>query len=87
MEVLTTICHGGFVDYDQEYPSYIIITGTPDLDGTDLGMQIDDNTYDLYHREGTPVDGTNVGDMTNGYMIMNIGFTNRKAGYTGYQRL
>ncbi|PKD43751.1 hypothetical protein [Rhodohalobacter barkolensis] len=71
-----------FVNKDDEYPNYIIICGAPEFNGIYHGVKTGSYNVDLYHLDGTPVDGS-IGTAVGGKCMPNIGFVTRSLRYTG----
>lgn len=64
----------GFIDHDQEGANYIYIWGAEDGNGLYKGKLISGSTIELYHRDGTPVDGSQISGFNGGYCIPSLGF-------------
>jgi hypothetical protein len=72
-----------FQDKEQENPNYVIICGAPDFNGIYRGVKTGSYNLDLYHLDGTPVDGT-TGSAVGGKCIPTVGFVNRSIRYTSH---
>jgi hypothetical protein len=59
-----------FTNYDQPNPTYVAITGASDFNGNYLGEKLSTNQIALYNRDGTPVDGTGAGTISNGLALI-----------------
>jgi hypothetical protein len=59
-----------FTNYDQPNPTYVAITGASDFNGNYLGEKLSTNQVALYNRDGTPVDGTGAGTISNGLALI-----------------
>jgi hypothetical protein len=64
-----------FADKDSEFPNYVVITGTENLNGIYRGVKTGDTKCELYNLDGSPVDGS-VGSAVGGYCMPTIGYVN-----------
>jgi hypothetical protein len=70
-----------FVDKDEEYPNYVIVCGAPEFNGIYRGVKTGSYNLDLYHLDGTPVDGSS-GSAVGGKCIPTVGFVSRSIRYS-----
>ena len=66
----------GFRDKDDEYPSWVIINNTENSNGIYRGVKISKLVIELYHLDGTPVDGSDH-NFVGGYSNPSIGYDDK----------